>query len=159
MKKLLFLLLMLVPLVSNAQYKWEVDYEPADELKGTKADSVYFYLCDSVGSFTYRYNSHDTFVLYSTKGSFKCRYNGWSLPKNAIQTNATIGLYDDNGELKDKFEYALNVGNDFNIAFSRLQYKKYARKVISWLESGKGYVRIVAALRNGLDFDLVVPHR
>lgn len=161
---ILLILLLVMPASSNGQtlenHAWNVRSIPSDELKGTKADTMYIYVEEGMGYFAYQHNNKSEYAIKCDNGNlFDVHANPWSFPAGSIDVNAIIGLYDNNDKLVDKLEDKLDVGKVHNIASTRKKHKGIAKKIIDWIESGKGYVRIVAPRLGKSSFDIKVPKR
>lgn len=163
MRKVLFLMLMMsVVLTVRAQGEWKVVTTEADDLKGTTGGEVYIYSENDVGDFVVWDWKEPQFRLICSQGQFNIN-SGYSSYTGAYAfVTVLIGLYDDDGKLIEKFDMNLdresNKANQFIYAnTSRIGHKKKIKKIFESLQSGKGYVRIVAPRYNRTDFDMKIP--
>ena len=162
MKKLMAIALMLTAvLAAGAQGKWEKVHIEADELKGQEAGDVYVFTQPDMGSFVtwgfekfqYRLTSDecqfDIQIASGIKGEF-----------------VLVGLYDDSNKLVESFKMWLDWESNWSNRFLRTRnagtmsnpsgQKGKVKKMFKHLQSGSGYVRIVAARFDHTDFDLKI---
>lgn len=182
MKKLLtIVLLMIFTTVANAQGTWSTLETPADELKGLEGGTHYIYSVEGLGEIEI-YDWNDCIVRIGTyEGSFDweevkykqvMRYSMSggatveSVPYTTPRCSSTvlIGKYDNNDKLKDKVEACLEVDTNQhckNITVNKEwffypQECRKIRKILKTLQSGDGYVRIVAKRKEMPDFDMKI---
>lgn len=171
MKKLLTIaMLLLAGLIGNAQGTWSTTTTVADELKGQEAGEVMVYTVDGIGSFVcWGWNEYQ-FRLTSQDEQFNIQlvYNQFSGSYKGI--NVLVGIYDDNGKMVEKFNMWLdhedNVANRFvrtrnaGTMSNPVGQKGKVKKIFKALQSGRGYVRIVAERFNTTDFDIkITPYK
>ena len=161
MKRLMTIaLVLLAGLTACAQGRWTVSHREADELKGEKAQDVYIYDVDGVGSLVVWDWNSPNFRLISERGGFRKMVSGGS-----TYVPVTVGFYDENGKLEKRFTInlleELNHSGRFIATAERYLFgRKDIKKTLARLKSGKGYVRMVAMLYNQPDFDLrVTPYQ
>ena len=172
MKKLFLLMMLLMPLCVSAQEegKWLKHQSEADELKGSSGGTLTYYLVPGIGTFIiYDFDTYQ-FALLSEKEQFniKSGYNNFSGYYDGI--SVLIGIYDENDRLKEKFKMWLdNVDNMANRMVKTrnaggmsnpVGQKGKVKKIFKALQSGKGYVRIVAERFQSTDFDIkIAPYK
>lgn len=162
-KVLLTIVLLLAGLTAGAQGKWTVTEQQADELTGQEAGRVYSFTSPGMGTLVvwdwntpqFRIVGDEVFGVRFASGSSALR--GLTI---------MVGIYDDAGALTDKFEMWLDAERQRNDQFIRTRdagtmsnpmgQKKKVRKIFDALQSGKGYVRIVAPRYNRTDFDMKI---
>lgn len=146
----------------HASAQWELTQIKADELKGTKQYLSYVYT-DSLktGSFVFWSIYPDHFKVYSRKHLFD-----WMQASQYMVQKVTIGIYNENLELKKKHEMWLDTeSGETHCLFTRQTNKmnrpigqsKQAKKIIDHLSTKKGYIRIIAKQYGAEDFDLTIP--
>ncbi len=174
MKKFLFVLVSLVISLSSFA-QWKKTFIPGDELKGTQECTAYFYTNESVGTFVYWSCDTTTFSIQSNKHIFN--YHG-----RTKSVKIKIGIYNNTNKLIEMFELEsavkcrasdgkgnvidittpVNLG-DIDTDFDGLikNEKGYTKRAISTvlnhIKNDTGYVRFLAPLYGGVDFDLKVP--
>ena len=151
-------MLLCFPMIAYAQ--WEVMETEADELKGTSGSTYYVFTDPNVGKFAYMSNYQ--FAIRCNDGDI---FNVQSVDQYTGQT-VLIGLYNNNDQLLEKFtmwmDEAKNMGYKYlrtrnqGGMFNPVGQKGKVKKILKHLNSGSGYVRIVTALYNALDFDLKI---
>lgn len=164
MRKIMLLCLLMFTLQSYGQklenLRWNIRPVQSDELKGTQADTMYIYKVDGMGYFGYHQNNKGEYLIRCDNNNlFDVKANMWFFPAGTIDVQATIGLYNDSDKLIEKLDDKLDAGKIHNSASSRKKHKGIAKKIINWLETSNGYVRIVAPRLGTTDFDIIVPHR
>lgn len=162
MKKVLSIIsLMAVLLTANAQGLWQKHELEADELKGQKAETAYIYTNPDVGSFICWGFENYQIRLISEKAQFDITAGYSSMTGSYAFVKVLVGIYDDNDKLLEKFEMGFdredNKANHFiKATTSRIGHKKMMKKIFAALQSGSGYVRMVAPRYNTTDFDLKI---
>lgn len=161
MKKILVLLLIVsIPLLSFAQGWSRTDY-PADELKGNKAYTAYTYQLQDLGAFIFFSSEDGQYRITCTDGIFGVeRINGY------VGQQITVGIYDDNDKLVDKFKMWLDAldGTNYDVLTTRnagtmsnpMGQKGKVKKILKCIIGGSGYVRFLAPRHNKTDFDFKV---
>ena len=169
MKKLFLLMMLLMPLCVSAQEegKWLKQESEADELKGSTGGSYYTYVVPGIGAFViFGFDTYQYFLL-SEKKQFNIDA-GYSTYGGAYAgISVLVGIYDENDKLTDKFTMWLDrVDNKGNMIVrtrnaggmsNPVGQKGKVKKIFKALQSGKGYVRIVAERFQSTDFDIKIP--
>lgn len=161
MKKILVLLLIVsLPLVSFAQGWSRTDF-PADELKGNESYTAYSYDLPGYGSFIFFSDEDGQYRLKSSDGIFDVEsIQGY------VGQQITVGIYDDNDKLVEKFNMWLDALNKTNFdilttrnaggMFNPTGQKSKVKKILKCINGGSGYVRFLAPRYNKTDFDFKV---
>lgn len=122
---------------------WSKTHFKADELTNRPEINAYTFINDEIGAFTFWDNVDDQFNVYTKNGIFN-----YNVKK---QTPVVIGLYDKEDKLAEKVEMMMQrTSTASNITSAD---KKKAKKVIAHIKTD-GYIRIIAPIYNGLQFDL-----
>ena len=159
MKKLLAIALLLFNVMTaSAQGTWSTGMNEADELKGLLGGPYYRYDVEGMGTFVLWDWEDWKFRIITDKGAF------YTQTGSAGQyVSISMGLYSPDGQLKEKFENAIEVDvnsrNTATINKNWMYYpshRKKIKKMIHALKSGEGYIRIVCKRNNMQDFDLKV---
>lgn len=161
MKKVLLLLLLCMPMIAASQGTWEKITLEADELKGQQGGDVMIYTDAAVGSFVFWNWDEYQFRLTSDHAQFNI-----NVSNGHTGLLVFVGIYNDNGDLTDKFQMWLdredNHGNTFlrtrnaGVMSNPVGQKKKVKKIFNALKSDRGYIRIVAERYNTSDFDLKI---
>lgn len=162
MKKVLFMIALLAAgLTAGAQGKWEKVEQAADELTGSKGGTRYWFAVEGMGHMTVWDWDDAQFCLASDGHPFATEVAG-----TYIGMKVLVGLYNEAGEMDEKFEMWLDKDRDYPGTVIRTRnagtmsnpvgQKKRVNKIFSRLHSGKGYVRIVAARYNAGNFDIKI---
>ena len=132
-----------------AQGEWAVDHVKADELKGQAEETAYVYKVDGMGAFVCWGFDKYQFRLWSSEAQFDIDSAG-----GRSGVVVTVGIYNDNDELAEKFEMWLdkesNSGNryvrtrDAGTMNNPVGQKGKVKKIMNVLNGGKCYVRILA---------------
>lgn len=148
MKKILFIVVMMLSFCVNANAQWHISETKADELKGTKASKNAIFLNEE-GNFAIT-DAFDYVVMIGTnKGLFDYERN------STLKTvNMLIGYYVED-KLVEKSNVTLYVGSGGDTAYS-YENKDFFNKVVNHLKY-KGSIRIIIERYNRLDLDLIVP--
>lgn len=163
MRKIISVLLFLaVALSTKAQEgKWVSETIQGDELKGTETTVAHFYIEEDMGVFIIWDDDNERFGIYSPTKMFASTISNG---KNGAL--ATIGLYDNGGNLKEKMKIWMTL--DTNSGYKRLVavgdynhplikgHKKNIKKVLDAVRSGDGYIRIIAYRHQADDFDMKI---
>ena len=146
---------------------WVITKQEADELKGNEAYNIYMYNQPGEGSFVFWGFEEYQFRIMSENGVFNYEsgYNQYSGSYSG--ESITVGLYDDNDKLIEKFNMWLDRdkskgGNFLNTRnaggmSNPVGQKGKVKKIFKHLQGNSGYVRIVAARYNHADFDIKIP--
>jgi hypothetical protein len=146
---------------------WVITKQEADELKGNEAYTSYMYNQPGEGSFVFWGFEEYQFRIISENGVFNYEsgYNQYSGSYSG--ESITVGLYDDNDKLIEKFNMWLDRdkskgGNFLNTRnaggmSNPVGQKGKVKKIFKHLQGNSGYVRIVAARYNHADFDIKIP--
>lgn len=157
-KQLCFIIMMVFSLCINAQ--WRLEHVPADELKGTKEYDMYSYVQDDLGAFSFYGFDEYQFKILSKKGIFNVEREGrW---RGCL---VLVGMYTEDDKLYDSFKLWLDAQNGSQILQTRnmgtmsnpVGQKGKVRRMLDFLQRGKGYVRIVAPRYADSDFDIHIP--
>ena len=151
MKKLLVLLMLLVAIAAQAQGEWREVKVEADELRGIKEGTSYIFTEPGVGSLVV-WDWNDPHIrIVSDNGIFNINSGGW--------LEVLVGFYDESGKMTDKMNiwFGKEDGSGYGYARTPSVQKKKVGKILKTLQSGKGYVRIVAPRYDKTDFDLKIP--
>ena len=145
MKKLIFLIALLIPMIASAQ--WESHYVAGDELKGVSEHYANIYH-DAYGNyFVYWTNGND--IKISTKSGI-FNYN------NYHGVSAIVGFYDGDA-LVEKQNVTMYVPTgDSDTAYN--VEDDFGKKVIEHLNN-VGAVRFIIPKYSGADFDMKIPKR
>ena len=144
---------------------WQKIYVEADELKGEKGGEVFMFTDPNVGSFVVWDFNRPQFRLVSDKELFNTTIaSGFGYTIKGL--TAIVGIYDSNGNLKEKFNMWLDLEDNTSHRFVRTRdaggmsnpvgQKGKVKKIFKALQSSDGYVRIVAERYNSSDFDLKI---
>lgn len=146
---------------------WVITKQKADELKGIEAYTSYTYNQPGEGSFVFWGFEEYQFRIISENGIFNYEsgYNQYSGSYSG--ESITVGLYDDQDTLIEKFNMWLDRdkskgGNFLNTRnaggmSNPVGQKGKVKKIFKHLQGNSGYVRIVAARYNHADFDIKIP--
>ena len=146
---------------------WTITKNEADELKGNKAYTSYVYNDPGMGSFVFWGFEEYQFRIVSDNGVFNYEsgYNQFSGSYSG--EIVTIGLYDGNDKLIEKFNMWLDRDKSKGGIFLNTRnaggmsnpvgQKGKVKKIFKHLQGDNGYVRIVAARYNHSDFDIKLP--
>lgn len=146
---------------------WQITKQEADELKGNEAYNSYMYNQPGVGSFVFWGFNEYQFRIISENGVFNYEsgYNQYSGSYSG--ESITVGLYDGNDQLIEKFNMWLDRDKSKGGTFLNTRnagtmsnpvgQKGKVKKIFKHLQGDSGYVRIVAARYNHADFDIKIP--
>lgn len=146
---------------------WEITKIDADELKGNEAYTAYKYYQPGEGSFIFWGFNEFQYRIFSDNGIFNYQsgYNRYSGSYSG--ESVTVGLYDGNGNLIEKFDMWLDKESDKGGSYLRTRnaggmsnpvgQKGKVKKILKHLQGDSGYVRIVATRYNRADFDIKIP--
>ena len=150
--------MMMMAMVGNSQ-TWERVEVPGDELKGTP-DMVKYRInnMETLQSIMFYEGGNEWWVSVGGK-VFQPDKSGRMVKKTQnFVTYATIGLYDSEGNLVEKFEDCmLELTNGMRVAGVFDAKKKGVCEVVSYITQHKGSVRIIIPTVIGEEFDLRVP--
>ena len=165
MKRILFVLIAVLSCVAANAQKWEVTKHEADDLKGTEAYTSYMFSEPGVGSFVFWSNHDGHYRLISDDGIFN--YERIASQFGAYRgEDVIVGLYDNDNNLVERIEMWLDCESDKPTFLETRDAGKFlnptgqakkVKKIMKHLNSGKGYIRFVAARYGKTDFDLKVP--
>jgi len=146
---------------------WQITKQDADELKGNEAYISYMYNQPGMGSFVFWGVEEYQFRIISDNGVFNYEsgYNRYSGSYSG--ESVTVGLYDGNDKLIEKFNMWLDRDKSKSGTFLNTRnagtmsnpvgQKGKVKKIFKHLQGNSGYVRIVAARYNHTDFDIKIP--
>ena len=146
---------------------WEITKIDADELKGNEAYTAYKYYQPGEGSFIFWGFNEFQYRIFSDNGIFNYQsgYNRYSGSYSG--ESVTVGLYDGNDNLIEKFDMWLDKESDKGGSYLRTRnaggmsnpvgQKGKVKKILKHLQGDSGYVRIVATRYNRPDFDIKIP--
>lgn len=168
--KRLVLLAAIAAQATIASAQWTMQTIDADELAGTKSDIAYMYTDSITGNtFVYYANMSDQYMIHSKEKVFDYKSGYAQYVGHYCGINVTVGLYTASGTLKEKFKMWLDVNpsGGANHARTRNAGKlinpvgqgKKVKKIVSHINNSDGYVRILADLFEGGNFDMKIPHR
>ncbi|MBR6893700.1 MAG: hypothetical protein IKN15_10805 [Bacteroidaceae bacterium] len=152
---------------SSSNAGWVITKQEADELKGNEAYTSYMYSQPGEGSFVFWGFEEYQFRLISENGIFNYEsgYNQYSGSYSG--ESITVGLYDDNDKLIEKFNMWLDRDKSKGGNYLKTRnagslsnpvgQKGKVKKIFKHLQGNSGYVRIVAARYNHADFDIKIP--
>lgn len=152
---------------SSSNGGWQITKQEADELKGNEAYSSYIYNQPGMGSFVFWGYDEYQFRIISDNGVFNYEsgYNQYSGSYSG--ESITVGLYDGNDKLIEKFNMWLDRDKSKGGTFLNTRnagtmsnpvgQKGKVKKIFKHLQGDSGYVRIVAARYNHADFDIKIP--
>ncbi len=155
------------PTKSSGEAGWEITKQEADELKGNEAYTINMYSVPGEGSFVFWGFDEYQFRIISDDGIFNydSGYNRYSGSYSG--ESITVGLYDDNNKLIEKFNmwldkdrskggHILNTRNAGSLG-NPVGQKGKVKKIFKHLQGKSGYVRIIATRYNRADFDIKIP--
>lgn len=161
-KLLLFITLMLVTVTTKAQ-TWEKSLEKGDELKGT-TDCDKYKMVDSIARQVMAFYQPGDFWKVGIGGNVFMPDKRGVIHKKTYNpiTYATIGFYDENGQLIKKWENCMiELTNNMQVAEASKNIwgktSKGCRDVVPFLMNERGYVRIIIPTYRGKEFDMKVP--
>lgn len=146
---------------------WEITKIDADELKGNEAYTAYKYYQPGEGSFIFWGFNEFQYRIFSDNGIFNYQsgYNRYSGSYSG--ESVTVGLYDGNDNLIEKFDMWLDKESDKGGSYLRTRnaggmsnpvgQKGKVKKILKHLQGDSGFVRIVATRYNRADFDIKIP--
>ena len=152
---------------SSSKAGWVITKQKADELKGNEAYTSYMYNQPGEGSFVFWGFEEYQFRIISENGIFNYEsgYNQYSGSYSG--ESVTVGLYDGNDKLIEKFNMWLDRDKSKSGTFLNTRnagtmsnpvgQKGKVKKIFKHLQGNSGYVRIVAARYNHADFDIKIP--
>lgn len=165
---LLFICLVVATINASAQGVWGRKTVKGDELLGTVDHTLYIYEDRPSEDVSFRIiflnNVEDDFNIYTMRNIFKTMSREGATNNNIFL--GIVGFYDKDDNLIDKIDkfcfevngigrsdtahpnkYTLKGGNN----------KKNAKKVLDHIKNSDGYVRIVAEMVKGGNYDLKIP--
>ena len=160
-------LLMAIATSAQGEGEWQKHESKADELKGLSGNTYYTYTVPGVGGFMF--DGFDTyqFCLLSDGVQFNIETGYSQFAGSYAGVSVLVGIYDGDGKLTEKFKMWLDrVENMGNYAVKTrnaggmsnpVGQKGKVKKIFKALQSGGGYVRIVAERFQRTDFDLKIP--
>ena len=152
---------------TSGESGWQITKQDADELKGNEAYISYMYNKPGMGSFVFWGFEEYQFRIISDNGVFNYEsgYNRYSGSYSG--ESVTVGLYDGNDKLIEKFNMWLDRDESKNGTFLNTRnagtmsnpvgQKGKVKKIFKHLQGNSGYVRIVATRYNHADFDIKIP--
>ena len=152
---------------SSGNAGWVITKQEADELKGNEAYTSYMYNQPGEGSFVFWGFEEYQFRIISENGVFNYEsgYNQYSGSYSG--ESVTVGLYDGNDKLIEKFNMWLDRDKSKSGTFlntrnagtmsNPIGQKGKVKKIFKHLQGNCGYVRIVAERYNHSDFDIKIP--
>ena len=152
---------------SSSKAGWVITKQKADELKGNEAYTSYMYNQPGEGSFVFWGFEEYQFRIISENGIFNYEsgYNQYSGSYSG--ESVTVGLYDGNDKLIEKFNMWLDRDKSKSGTFlntrnagtmsNPIGQKGKVKKIFKHLQGNCGYVRIVAERYNHSDFDIKIP--
>ena len=149
-KTILFAALLLAAFAPLRAQEWKKQLIKGDELLNTKDRVVLVYEEDE---YTVVISPDEYYVIVSSPSStFDFTGNGYA---------ANIGLYDTEGEMVEKTVVEAYLSSDFKtFAFADTRSifdPKWVKKMLNWIENGKGYVRISAKRYHDDRLNILLP--
>ena len=160
-------LMMAIAMSAQGEGKWEKHESKADELRGSSGGTYYSYIVPGLGGFMiYGFDTYQYFLI-SDSGQFNIDAGYSRFAGSYAGVNVLVGIYDEEGHLTDKFTMWLdrvdNKGNcivrtrDAGGMMNPVGQKGKVKKMFKALQSGGGYVRIIAERFQRTDFDIKIP--
>lgn len=160
-------LLMAIATSAQEEGTWQKHESKADELKGSTGGTYYTYVVPGIGGFMiYGFDTYQYFLI-SDSGQFNIDAGYSQFAGSYAGVIVLVGIYDEEGQLKEKFKMWLdrvdNKGNcivrtrDAGGMSNPVGQKGKVKKIFKALQSGGGYVRIIAERFQRTDFDLKIP--
>lgn len=152
---------------SESKAGWEITKMEADKLKGNDEYKAYKYYQPGEGSFIFWGFDEYQYRIFSDNGIFNYEsgYNRFSGSYSG--ETVTVGLYDANGNLIEKFNMWLDKESSKGGSYLKTRnaggmsnpvgQKGKVKKIFKHLQGDGGYVRIVATRYNHPDFDIKIP--
>ena len=143
--------------VSGAtQNGWIISKQNADELMGVQEHTLLLYVNNGC-SFGFADTDDTRIYIGCDKGIFDTEVTKWAFQYKSL-FEAVVGYYDEANKLIEKKKCLFEVKKDVTTAVSIADNwgKKEAKNIIPYLINKRGYVRIVAPLRNG-KCDITIP--
>lgn len=167
MKKVLLAMAMMAMVVAVNAQGWGKVHLEGDELKGIEEADVFMYSETGLGSFYFYGFDQYQYGLVSEGKQFNVRYNRVAGTTGIL---VNVGIYNDDGKMVEKFDMWLDrVDNKANqVVKTRnagtmnnpVGQKGKVKKIFKALQSGNGYVRIVAERFETTDFDIkIMPYK
>ena len=159
-------LMMAIAMSAQVEGEWQKHESKADELKGSTGGTYYSYIVPGLGGFMiYGFDTYQ-FFLISDSGQFNIDAGYSQFAGSYAGVTVLVGIYDDDGQLKEKFKMWLdrvdNKGNcivrtrDAGGMSNPVGQKGKVKKILEALQSDSGYVRIIAERFQRTDFDLKI---
>lgn len=152
MKKVLLTLILMVSALSAFAQRWDISSTEADELLNKPATTTYWYR-DVLGSFVFSTYPENIIKLNTSLGIF-------DYGPTSRRLFATVGLYDASGSLVKSVKILMLCrGGEESAAytFDAKKDKKVSKEVIDYIKAGNGYVRVVAPIYGGGNYDIKIP--
>ena len=160
-------LMMAIAMSAQGEGEWQKHESKADELRGSSGGTYYSYIVPGLGGFMiYGFDTYQYFLI-SDSGQFNIDAGYSQFAGSYAGVTVLVGIYDDGGQLKEKFKMWLdrvdNKGNcivrtrDAGSMSNPVGQKGKVKKIFKALQSGGGYVRIIAERFQRTDFDLKIP--
>ena len=160
-------LMMAIAMSAQGEGEWQKHESKADELKGSTGGTYYTYVVPGLGGFMiYGFDTYQ-FFLISDSGQFNIDAGYSQFAGSYAGVIVLVGIYDEEGQLKEKFKMWLdrvdNKGNcivrtrDAGGMMNPVGQKGKVKKIFKALQSGGGYVRIIAERFQRTDFDMKIP--
>ena len=159
--------MMAIAMSAQEEGEWQKHESKADELKGSTGGTYYTYVVPGLGGFMiYGFDTYQ-FFLISDSGQFNIDAGYSQFAGSYAGVIVLVGIYDEEGQLKEKFKMWLdrvdNKGNcivrtrDAGGMSNPVGQKGKVKKIFKALQSGGGYVRIIAERFQRTDFDMKIP--
>ena len=160
-------LMMAIAMSAQGEGEWHKHESKADELRGSSGGTYYSYIVPGLGGFMiYGFDTYQ-FFLISDSGQFNIETGYSQFAGSYAGVTVLVGIYDDDGQLKEKFKMWLdrvdNKGNcivrtrDAGGMSNPVGQKGKVKKILKALQSDSGYVRIIAERFQRTDFDMKIP--
>ena len=160
MKKVLSITIMLLlAMLANAQV-WQKLTEEADIVRGTSQRDFYTLTIDSITDIKVYADTNEWYLTRQIrKNYFKIKIKIFNVNLQELQTTASFGLFDENGQLVGKVHdhVRMTATNRARTIGSGKYTEKEAIKLLSYLKSRKGHVQIVIPLQFGGEENIIIP--
>ena len=160
-------LMMAIAMSAQGEGAWQKHESKADELKGSTGGTYYSYIVPGLGGFMIFGFDNYQYFLISDSGQFNFDAGYRQFAGSYAGVTVLVGIYDEEGQMKEKFKMWLdrvdNKGNcivrtrDAGGMSNPVGQKGKVKKIFKALQSGRGYVRIIAERFQRTDFDLKIP--
>lgn len=159
MRKLFFLVMLLITMAASAQTGWDIKKESADPLKGTIERTRYRWQEGETMVFAF-YNPGSEWKVGVGRNGFKGDPRGLTKNQN-FMAYAKVGIYDADDNIIEAWDnFHMELTDLYRVATAMNDSKKQRtanQKIIEHLLSGHGYIRILMETHMGNGFDMKIP--